>query len=94
MELPSYHLPTVRNIAIGLWQRAEIFMRRVGGIILILTVGLWALSSFPAPPPQATGAAIEYSIAGWIGHGLSILFAPIGFNWQISLSLVPGLAAR
>lgn len=94
MELPSYHLPTFRNIAIGLWQRAEIFMHRVGGIILILTIGLWVLASFPAPPADATRAAIEYSVAGWIGHGLGILFAPIGFNWQISLSLVPGLAAR
>ena len=94
MELSSYHLPTLRNIAIGLWQRAEIFMRRVGGIILILTIGLWVLASFPAPPEHATRAAIEYSVAGWIGHGLSVLFAPIGFNWQISLSLVPGLAAR
>jgi ferrous iron transport protein B len=94
MELPDYHWPTVRNIAIGLWQRVEIFMRRVGGIILVLTILLWALSSFPAPPAGATGAPIEYSIAGRMGHGLALLFEPIGFNWQISIALVPGLAAR
>jgi ferrous iron transport protein B len=94
MELPSYHLPALRNVALGLWQRVEIFMRRVGGIILVLTVALWALASFPSPPPGATGAPIEYSIAGMLGQALAVLFAPIGFNWQISIALVPGLAAR
>ncbi len=94
MELPTYHWPAPRNIAIGLWQRVMIFMRRVGGIILTLTIALWFLSSFPGAPPGATGAPIEYSIAGMIGHALAHLFAPIGFNWQISIALVPGMAAR
>jgi ferrous iron transport protein B len=94
MELPSYHWPAPRGIALGLWQRVEIFMRRVGGIILILTVALWFLASFPAPPAGATGAAIQYSIAGMLGHALAVVFAPIGFNWQISIALVPGMAAR
>jgi ferrous iron transport protein B len=94
MELPTYHLPTVRNIAIGLWQRVKIFMRRVGGIILVLTIALWFLASFPAPPEGATRQAIEYSMAGWLGHWLAVVFEPIGFNWQISLALVPGMAAR
>jgi len=94
MELPSYHLPTVRNISIGIWHRVEIFLKRVGGIILFLTILLWFLASFPSPPDGATGAAIEYSLAGMMGKGLSTIFAPIGFNWQISIALVPGLAAR
>jgi ferrous iron transport protein B len=94
MELPSYHWPHPRSIAIGLWQRAVIFVKRVGGIILVLTIALWLLSSFPGPPEGATGAPIQYSIAGWLGAGLAKIFAPIGFNWQISLALVPGLAAR
>jgi ferrous iron transport protein B len=94
MELPSYHWPTVRNIAIGLWQRVVIFMKRVGGIILVLTIALWFLASFPAPPAGATGPAIEYSLAGMLGRALAIVFEPIGFNWQISIALVPGLAAR
>ncbi|ALT77487.1 ferrous iron transporter B [Paucibacter sp. KCTC 42545] len=94
MELPSYHWPSPRNVLIGLWQRAQIFVKRVGGIILSLTIILWALASFPAPPPGATGSAIEYSIAGYLGRGLAVLFEPLGFNWQISLALVPGLAAR
>ncbi|SEL22413.1 ferrous iron transport protein B [Roseateles sp. YR242] len=94
MELPSYHWPHLRSIALGLWQRTEIFVKRVGTIILALTLLLWLLSSFPAPPPGATGAPIEYSIAGMLGRALAVIFEPIGFNWQISLALVPGLAAR
>lgn len=94
LELPAYHWPHLRNLAIGLWQRVQIFLSRVGTIILALMVLLWALSSFPAPPPDATGPAIQYSIAGKIGAALAVVFAPIGFNWQISIALVPGLAAR
>jgi ferrous iron transport protein B len=94
MELPQYHWPTVRNVALGLWQRVVIFLRRVGGIILLLTILLWFLASFPAPPPGATGPAIEYSLAGMLGRALAFIFEPIGFNWQISIALVPGLAAR
>jgi ferrous iron transport protein B len=94
MELPTYHWPTARAIALGLWQRAMIFLSRVGTTILVLTLVMWLLSSFPAPPPGASGPAIEHSIAGAIGHALAVVLAPIGFNWQISLALVPGLAAR
>jgi ferrous iron transport protein B len=94
LELPAYHWPHLRNLTIGLWQRVQIFLSRVGTIILALMILLWALSSFPAPPPDATGPAIQYSIAGKIGAALAVIFAPIGFNWQISIALVPGLAAR
>ena len=94
LELPSYRLPYPRDIAIGLWERTQVFLRRVGTIILSLTVLLWFLSSFPAPPAGAADAAINYSLAGRIGHLLQPLFAPIGFNWQISIALIPGLAAR
>lgn len=94
MELPAYRWPSVRNLALGLWERAGIFLRRVGGVILLVTILLWFLSSYPAPPADATGPAIEYSFAGRIGAALEVIFAPIGFNWQISIALVPGMAAR
>ncbi len=94
MELPAYHWPSARHLALGLLERAKVFLRRVGTTILALMVILWALSSFPAPPPGATGAAIEYSIAGQIGALLAHLLEPVGFNWQISIALVSGLAAR
>ncbi|MGO4780630.1 nucleoside recognition domain-containing protein, partial [Lysobacter sp. 2RAB21] len=83
-----------RDLLIGLWERAWIFLRRVGGIILSLTVLLWFLLSFPGPPDGATMPAIDYSFAGRIGHALTTVFAPIGFNWQICIALIPGLAAR
>jgi ferrous iron transport protein B len=94
LELPDYRRPSLRNLAIGLAERARIFLRRVGGIIFSLMVLLWFLSNWPAPPAGATGPAIEYSLAGIIGRGLQAVFAPLGFNWQICIALVPGLAAR
>src|SRR5204862_8092378 len=94
LELPPYRMPGLRNLVLGLWERARIFLRRVGGIIFALMVVLWFLSSYPAPPEGATGPAIQYSVAGWLGQALQHVFAPIGFNCQISIALVPGLAAR
>jgi ferrous iron transport protein B len=94
LELPPYRMPNLRNLLQGLWQRAVIFMQRVGTIIFAVMVLLWFLSTFPGPPDGATGAAIQYSFAGMLGHALEVVFAPIGFNWQISLALVPGMAAR
>jgi len=94
LELPDYQWPDLRSLLVGLWDRARIFLRRVGGVILSLMIILWFLSSYPAPPPDATGPAIEYSFAGMLGSALHTVFAPIGFNWQISIALVPGLAAR
>ncbi|HEX2584194.1 MAG TPA: ferrous iron transport protein B [Steroidobacteraceae bacterium] len=94
MELPAYHMPALRNIAIGLWQRVYVFLTRVGTIILALMILLWFLSSYPTAPDNAIRPAIEYSFAGQIGKALSTIFAPIGFNWQICIALIPGLAAR
>ncbi|MFL9921036.1 ferrous iron transporter B [Paraburkholderia fungorum] len=94
MELPSYRLPKARDIAIGLWERGHIFLKRLTGVILALTVLMWFISTFPSPPVGATGPAIDYSFAGYIGRGLQYIFAPLGFNWQISLSLIPAFAAR
>ncbi len=94
LELPSWRLPNPRDVFIGLFERASIFLKRVGGIILALSILLWFLASFPAPPPDWPHSAIEYSFAGHIGRALEVVFAPIGFNWQICVALIPGLAAR
>jgi len=94
MELPEYHLPGVKNILIGLWQRVVIFLNRVGGTLMALTIGLWFLASYPAAPLGATRPAIEYSFAGMLGKLLAKVFEPIGFNWEISIALIPGMAAR
>jgi ferrous iron transport protein B len=87
LELPSYRVPHLRDLAIGLWERAMIFLKRVGGIILAMTILLWVLLSFP-------GGGIEHSFAGRIGALMTHLFAPIGFNWQICIALIPAMAAR
>lgn len=94
LELPNYHLPNWRNLALGLWERGRIFVSRVGTIILALMIILWFLSTFPGAPAGATGPAIEYSLAGKIGTVLQPLFAPIGFSWEIVIALIPGMAAR
>ena len=94
MELPTYHWPNARHLALGLLERGKVFLRRVGTTIVALMIVLWALSSFPVPPPGATGPAIQYSIAGQLGTLLAHVLEPVGFNWQISIALVSGLAAR
>ncbi|QNB13815.1 ferrous iron transporter B [Paraburkholderia tropica] len=94
MELPSYRIPRARDVAIGLWERCTIFLKRLTGIILALTVIMWFVSTFPSPPAGATGPAIDYTIAGYLGRALEWPFAPLGFNWQMSLALIPAFAAR
>ncbi|HEY1141907.1 MAG TPA: ferrous iron transport protein B [Lysobacter sp.] len=89
LELPSYRLPHPRDLALGLWERAAIFLKRVGGIILALTVLLWVLLYFPNG-----GGDVTQSFAGHIGRAMTAVFSPIGFNWQICIALIPGLAAR
>ncbi|MDR0217058.1 MAG: ferrous iron transporter B [Comamonas sp.] len=93
MELPAYRWPSIRSLALGLYERAIIFLRRVGGIILTVSIVLWFLASYPAAPEGAE-AAIRYSYAGQLGRMLEVVLAPIGFNWQIAIALVPGMAAR
>ncbi len=94
MELPTFKLPSAESVARNLWLRAQIFLSRAGRIILPLMVLVWFLSTFPGPPAGATGPAIDYSFAGLIGHAIQPLFAPIGFNWQMVVALIPGFAAR
>ncbi|MHA3097527.1 ferrous iron transporter B [Acinetobacter brisouii] len=94
MELPSYRFPNMKSIGIGLLDRAKIFLKRVGGIIFALSILLWFLCSFPQAPEHAALSPINYSFAGYIGHFMQPFFAPVGFNWQICIALIPGMAAR
>jgi len=94
MELPAYKTPDAKSVLLNLWIRARIFMERAARIILPLMILVWAASTFPYPPEGATQPAIDYSFAGMIGHALEPIFAPIGFNWQMVVALVPGMAAR
>lgn len=94
MELPTYKMPDLKSVGFNLWLRAKIFLNRAGRIILPAVVILWVLATFPYPPENATLPAIDYSFAGMIGRALEPIFAPIGFNWQMVIALIPGMAAR
>jgi ferrous iron transport protein B len=94
LELPDYKLPRVKSLAIGLWTRAAIFVKRAGTIILAMMVLIWLLATFPQPPEGAPEPAINYSLAAMIGSAIQPLTAPLGFNWQINVALIPGMAAR
>lgn len=93
-ELPTYRIPDIRNIALGLYDRATIFLKRVGGIIVALSILLWVLVTFPQPLDNASMPAINYSLAGQLGHLIHPIFAPIGFTWEICIALIPAMAAR
>jgi ferrous iron transport protein B len=92
MEMPKYQWPHARDVLIGLWQRAMILLKRAGTIILVSTIVLWALLSFPQPRPGES--ALDASIAGKMASGLETVVRPIGFNHEIALALIPAMAAR
>ncbi len=94
MELPTYRLPNVRHIAISLWDKVKAFLLRAGTIIFALSVLLWVLVTFPKAPENAAAPAIDYSLAGQLGHLIHPIFAPIGFDWQTCIAMIPGMAAR
>lgn len=94
LEMPDYKMPLLRNLALGLYERARIFLKRAGSIIFMVTIVIWIISTFPYAPAGAIEPAINYSIAGMLGQFLQPLFAPIGFSWQMVIALIPGMAAR
>jgi ferrous iron transport protein B len=94
LELPDYKLPQLRSVLMNLYQRAMAFLKRAGTTIFSMMILIWFLASFPRPPLGATEPAIDFSLAAMIGHWIEPVLAPIGFNWQISVALIPGMAAR
>lgn len=94
MELPTYRMPNFRHICLTLWDRVSAFLKRAGTIIFALSVILWFLVTFPTAPETATAPAIDYSLAGILGHIIEPIFAPLGFTWQMCIAMIPGIAAR
>jgi ferrous iron transport protein B len=94
LELPDYKLPRLRSVVIGLYIRAKMFLQRAGTTIFSMMVLIWFLASFPRPPEGAEGPAINFSLAAMIGKAIEPILAPVGFNWQIAVALIPGMAAR
>jgi len=94
LELPDYKVPRLKSIAIGILTRAKMFLQRAGTTIFSMMVLIWFLASFPTPPAGATDPAINYSLAAMIGKAIAPVLSPLGFNWQIAVALIPGMAAR
>jgi ferrous iron transport protein B len=94
LELPDYKRPVLKNLALGLVQRGQIFLHRAGTTIFSMMVVIWFLCSVPPAPPDATDPAINYSLAARIGQVMEPVLRPVGFTWQIDVALVPGMAAR
>jgi ferrous iron transport protein B len=94
LELPDYKIPQARSLAMGVVARALAFLKRAGTTILAMMILIWALASFPQPPEGASEPAINYSLAAKIGQAMAPVTEPLGFNWQINVALIPGLAAR
>ena len=94
MELPRYQWPQLRDVLLGLWQRAGIFLKRAGTIIFVTTVILWLLLTFPKVPADSAVSQLEYSAGGRIASVIEVAVRPIGFNHDIALALLPAMAAR
>lgn len=94
LELPTYKVPSWRNIFYGLRERAWIFIRRAGTVILAITIVLWFVASYPKAPEGFTEAPIHYSYAGRLGHAIEPVLKPLGFDWRIGIAFIPGFAAR
>jgi ferrous iron transport protein B len=92
MEMPKYQWPRAQDIALGVWQRAVIFLKRAGTIILASTAILWLLASYPEAPAGVKQS--EFSLAGRLAKGVETVVRPIGFNHEIALALIPAMAAR
>ena len=108
MEMPSYRLPSARSVIIAVWDACKAFLRKVAGIIMVVTIVLWGLLNFPAPSEDAMTAAgvdvgdeaavtaytLDNSYAAAIGRAVSPVFDPLGFDWRINIGVISSLAAR
>ncbi|HWQ55572.1 MAG TPA: ferrous iron transport protein B [Bryobacteraceae bacterium] len=92
LEMPPYRWPTVRSLGLRLYDRAKVFLRRAGTVILAAAIIIWLLSHLPLDNGKAP--AVEHSLAGTIGRTIEPLIAPLGFNWKIGIGLITSLAAR
>ena len=94
MELPPYRFPTLRSIARHTWERGREYLRKLGGIILVASIIVWALGYFPHNEQLTTAAQQEQSYLGQMGKFIAPAFALQGFNWQLDVALVSGMGAK
>ena len=94
MELPPYRMPKILNVVRGSLQKGWIFVKKAGTVILVLSVIIWGLVTFPGPPENADKPAIHYSYAAMVGKTFEPVFRPLGFDWKITTALIPSFGAR
>ncbi len=99
MELPVYRLPTLNSILIQLWIRTKLYLRKAGTLILVASVIMWSLFTFPLAPALesgqfSSGSQLENSYAGRIGHVIEPVLQPLGLEWKSGIALISGLVAK
>jgi ferrous iron transport protein B len=95
MELPPYRMPGLRDVSFQMLERAWLFLRRAGTVILGISIVLWYLAAYPKAPDGATPQQqLAQSFAGRAGHALEPAIKPLGFDWQIGIGLISSFAAR
>jgi ferrous iron transport protein B len=95
MELPPYRIPGLKDVALHMLERAWLFLRRAGTVILGISIILWFLAAYPKAPDGATPQQqLAQSFAGRAGHALEPAIKPLGFDWQIGIGLITSFAAR
>jgi len=101
LELPPYRMPSLKSLAVSVWQRCQLFLRRAGTVILALSIVLWALATYPkAPIDPASSVEVQqeqqlaYSALGRFGHAIEPAVAPLGYDWKLGVSIVASFAAR
>ena len=107
LELPVYRVPQLRSVLMEMWDRSRLFLQRAGTVIFGLSILLWFAMNYPQPHPDGGRAddptrleafsgeeMLEYSLAGRLGHGVEPVFAPLGYDWKISVGVIASFAAR
>ncbi len=94
MELPPYRMPSWKAVAIHMWERSRLFLKRAGTVILALSVVLWVLMTYPKHPGLDKSEALKHSFAGQAGTLMEPLIKPLGFDWRIGIGLIGSFAAR
>lgn len=104
LELPTYKRPSLRNALLSTLDRGVIFLKRAGTVILLISIGLWAMVTYPkldesriaadATPTAVAQQKLEYSLAGRLGKAVEPIFRPLGFDWRIDVGVLTSFAAR
>jgi ferrous iron transport protein B len=103
LELPTYKVPSVRNALLAMGDRGFVFLSKAGSVILLISLAMWGMATYPKAPPELLGArqgaeraalALEHSLAGRLGRAIEPVFRPLGFDWRMDVGVLTSFAAR